>query len=234
MSLAPERIGIGIARHFTTAGVHPYDEVVWERRDARISNWTGRRGRLRAARRRVPGVMVTQRHQHRGSEVLPRPARLAPARAVAPPGDRPCGRHHRRVGPEGRLLRERRRGRRLPRRTEASPRHAEGGVQLTGLVQHRRTRCPAAGQRLLHPVRRRHDGLHPQLVPRGGSHLQGRLGLRCQPLAHPLQRGAAQRGRDRLGTGELHAGRGRVGRHHQVRRQDAARREDGHPQRRSS
>ena len=34
MSLAPERIGIGITRHFTTAGVHPYDEVVWERRDA--------------------------------------------------------------------------------------------------------------------------------------------------------------------------------------------------------
>src|SRR5207344_2460532 len=39
MSLAPERIGIGITRHFTTAGVHPYDEVVWERRDARITNW---------------------------------------------------------------------------------------------------------------------------------------------------------------------------------------------------
>ena len=39
MSLAPERIGIGIRRHFTTAGVHPYDEVVWERRDARITNY---------------------------------------------------------------------------------------------------------------------------------------------------------------------------------------------------
>jgi ribonucleoside-diphosphate reductase alpha chain len=39
MSLAPERIGIGITRHFTTAGVHPYDEVVWERRDVRITNW---------------------------------------------------------------------------------------------------------------------------------------------------------------------------------------------------
>jgi ribonucleoside-diphosphate reductase alpha chain len=39
MSLAPERTGIGITRHFTTAGVHPYDEVVWERRDARITNW---------------------------------------------------------------------------------------------------------------------------------------------------------------------------------------------------
>src|SRR6187397_891377 len=39
MSFAPERLGIGIRRHFTTAGVHPYDEVLWERRDARISNW---------------------------------------------------------------------------------------------------------------------------------------------------------------------------------------------------
>src|ERR1700712_819332 len=39
MSIAPERTGIGIRRHFTTVGVHPYDEVVWERRDARITNW---------------------------------------------------------------------------------------------------------------------------------------------------------------------------------------------------
>jgi ribonucleoside-diphosphate reductase alpha chain len=38
---APQRIatGSGIGRHFTTAGVHPYDEVVWERREARITNW---------------------------------------------------------------------------------------------------------------------------------------------------------------------------------------------------
>src|SRR6187397_3255317 len=39
MALAPEQAGIGIRRHFTTSGVHPYDEVSWERRDARISNW---------------------------------------------------------------------------------------------------------------------------------------------------------------------------------------------------
>jgi ribonucleoside-diphosphate reductase alpha chain len=39
MALAPERSGIGIRRYFTTPGVHPYDEVAWERRDARISNW---------------------------------------------------------------------------------------------------------------------------------------------------------------------------------------------------
>jgi ribonucleoside-diphosphate reductase alpha chain len=39
MSLAPERIGIGIQRHFTSAGADPYDDVVWERRDARITNY---------------------------------------------------------------------------------------------------------------------------------------------------------------------------------------------------
>jgi ribonucleoside-diphosphate reductase alpha chain len=39
MAIAPQRSGIGIRRHFTTAGVHPYDEVRWERRDARITNY---------------------------------------------------------------------------------------------------------------------------------------------------------------------------------------------------
>jgi ribonucleoside-diphosphate reductase alpha chain len=42
MSLAPDRIAdgtIGLGRLFTSAGVDPYDEIVWERRDARITNW---------------------------------------------------------------------------------------------------------------------------------------------------------------------------------------------------
>ena len=39
MSLAPERLSIGIRRLFTSVGVDPYDEVEWERRDARITNW---------------------------------------------------------------------------------------------------------------------------------------------------------------------------------------------------
>jgi len=39
MAMAPEQAGIGIRRHFTTEGVHPYDEIEWERRDARISNY---------------------------------------------------------------------------------------------------------------------------------------------------------------------------------------------------
>src|ERR1051325_4760262 len=39
MAIAPERMGIGIHRHFTQEGTHPYDEVQWERRDARITNF---------------------------------------------------------------------------------------------------------------------------------------------------------------------------------------------------
>ena len=39
MSIAPERLTIGIGRKFTTEGVHPYDQMVWEKRDARINNW---------------------------------------------------------------------------------------------------------------------------------------------------------------------------------------------------
>jgi ribonucleoside-diphosphate reductase alpha chain len=39
MAMAPEQTAIGIRRHFTTEGVHPYDMVEWERRDARITNY---------------------------------------------------------------------------------------------------------------------------------------------------------------------------------------------------
>jgi ribonucleotide reductase alpha subunit len=39
MAMAPEQIGIGIRRHYTRAGDHPYDTVEWERREARIPNY---------------------------------------------------------------------------------------------------------------------------------------------------------------------------------------------------
>jgi ribonucleoside-diphosphate reductase alpha chain len=39
MSLAPDRLSIGVRRLFTSPGVHPYDEIEWEHRDARITNW---------------------------------------------------------------------------------------------------------------------------------------------------------------------------------------------------
>ena len=39
MAIAPQRTAIGIRRHFTTEGVHPYEEVAWERRDSRITDY---------------------------------------------------------------------------------------------------------------------------------------------------------------------------------------------------
>ncbi len=39
MAIAPQRAALGIRRHFTRADVHPYDEVEWELRDARITNF---------------------------------------------------------------------------------------------------------------------------------------------------------------------------------------------------
>jgi len=39
MAIAPERTGIGIRRFFTRPGAHPYDDLTWERRDARLTNW---------------------------------------------------------------------------------------------------------------------------------------------------------------------------------------------------
>ncbi len=38
MAIAPEQMGIGIKRRYTTADVHPYETLEWERRDARIQN----------------------------------------------------------------------------------------------------------------------------------------------------------------------------------------------------
>ncbi|MGH9130553.1 MAG: vitamin B12-dependent ribonucleotide reductase [Acidimicrobiales bacterium] len=39
MAGVPEGSSIGLRRHFSTEGVHPYDQVAWERRDARIVNF---------------------------------------------------------------------------------------------------------------------------------------------------------------------------------------------------
>ncbi len=56
------------------------------------------RGRLRAARRRDPEVLVADGDQRRRLEVLPRHRRHAGARAQRPAADRPRGRHDHRLG----------------------------------------------------------------------------------------------------------------------------------------
>ena len=64
-------------------------------------------------------------------------------------------------------------------------------------------------------------------IRREGDHLPRWFRLRRQPVDSPLLEGAALEGRLRLGPCLLHARRRRVGRDDQVRRQDAARGEDG-------
>ena len=39
MSMAPEQVGIGIRRFYTSEANHPYESVEWEKRDARIQNF---------------------------------------------------------------------------------------------------------------------------------------------------------------------------------------------------
>ena len=39
MALASERIDIGICRHYTESGRHPYEMIEWERRESRISDY---------------------------------------------------------------------------------------------------------------------------------------------------------------------------------------------------
>ena len=80
--------------------------------------------------------------------------------------------------------------------------------------------------------RRGRDGVDPRLEHARGADLPRRLRLGHQPLEDPRLDGAAGQGRHRLRAGLLHA-RGRlVGRHDQVRRQDAPRGEDGRAGRR--
>ena len=193
MAIAPQRAGIGIRRHFTTAEVHPYDEVVWERRDARITNYRDGSVAFEQLGVEVPSTWsvnatnILAQKYFRGTPGTPE--REWSLRQVA---DRVVDTVTA-WGIEGRLLRRRRGGRGLPGRAQAPDRPPEGGLQLARVVQHRRGRRAPAGLGLLHPVRRRHDGLDPQLVHRGGHHLQGRLRRRRQPVPDPVVRTSSSR-----------------------------------------
>ena len=195
MSLAPERLAIGLRRHFTSPGAHPYDEVVWERRDARITNWKDGTVAFEQLDVEFPvgwslnATNIVAQKYFRGT--LGTPER----ESLAAPGHRPGRRHDHHVGRRGRLLRRRRRGRGVQRRAEATSSSPSGPRSTARCGSTSASGRAAAGQRVLHPLRRRHDGLDPQLVPGGGRHLQGRLRRGRQPVEDPLQRRAAQRRR---------------------------------------
>ena len=146
--------------------------------DARRAHRPRRQRRLRAEGRRVPQDVVAERDQHRRPEVLPRPAGLARPRALGQADDRPRRRHDRRLGPRPRLLRHGRGRRHLRGRAHLHPAAPDRGLQQPGLVQ-RRLRGEPAVLRLLHPLRRGHDGVDPRLEHQGGQDLPRRLGRRA-------------------------------------------------------
>ena len=137
--------GLTIERLYTTPGVHPYDEVTWDRRDVVQTNWkTG--SNFRAARCRVPRLVERQRLDDRHQQVLPRRGRHARARVEPAPADRP-GRAHLRQGRQGqRLLRHPRRRRGLRARADLDAAAPGVRVQLAGVVQRGHVE-PAAGER---------------------------------------------------------------------------------------
>ena len=232
MAIAPQRSEIGIRRHFTTEGVHPYDEVRWERRDARITNfrdgtvafeqlgvevpesWSVNATNI-LAQKYFRGTLGTEEREWSLRQVADRVADTLTAWGIKDGYF---------VDDEEALVFNHELKYLIIHQKAAfnSPVWFNIGVQGV----------PAAGLRVLHPRRRGHDGLDPQLVHRGGHHLQGRLGRRRQPVAHPLVARAAEGRRHGVGPGQLHARCRRLGRHDQVRRQDAPRRQDGHPRRR--
>lgn len=206
------------------------DEVPWQRRDARIVHHAPVRSSSSSSRR-VPGVLVAERHGHRHPEVFPWPARHRGARRLVARCGGADRRHDHRVGC-------RRRPPRRPggicRRADLSARTSEGVVQQSGVVQHRRSRHPAAGQCVFHPVGRRHHRLDPRVVPAGSGDLQRWFRGGREPLPHPIVRGTSRWGRHRVWPGQFHARRRCVGRDHQVGWEDPACREDGHSRRLAS
>ena len=224
--------GLVVERVYTTAGVHPYDEVTWERRDVVMTNW--RDGSINFEQRGVEfpefwsvnaaNIVTTKYFRGAvGTDVREWSLRQLIDRVV---NKLPRGR----------------RGHGYFAHRPTTPRSSTH--ELTWMLLHQvfsfnspvwfnvGTTVAAAGQRLLHPGRRRHDGLDPELVPRRGPDLQGRLRRGPEPLPHPLVQGAAVLRRHRLGPGQLHARRRRLGRHDQVRRRHPARGEDGRPRHR--
>ena len=154
------RHGLTIERIYTTPGVHPYDEVTWERRDVVQTNW--KTGEVVFEQRGVEfpdfwsvisSTIVTTKYFRGavGSDTREWSLRQLIDRVVLT---------YRRAGEEYGYF--------------ATPADAEifeheltyaaaPGVQLqlAGLVQ-RRYAGAAAGQRLLHPRRRRLDELDPR------------------------------------------------------------------------
>ena len=220
--------GLAIERRFTRPGVHPFDDIEWEVRDALIGDpakpafeqrgvefpksWSQNATNI-VSQKYFRGQMGSPQREHSVKQMVGRVAGTIAG-----------------WGREGGYFARRRR-RRVRGRAQPHPGQPACGLQLTGLVQ-RRVRGAAAVLSVLHPLGRGLHGVDPLLEHEGGHDLPRRVWLRDQPVEDPLLQGAAVQGWPRLRARVLHARRRRLGRHDQVRRQDPARGQDGRARRR--
>ena len=233
MALAPEQAGIGIRRHFTTDGVHPYDELDVGAARRPHHQLPRRLGRLRAARRRVPHLLVAERHQHRRPEVLPRHPRHRRS------GSRRCARSS--TGWPTRSPSGASRAATSSTSTRPTPTTPSSSTSSSPRRRPSTRRCGSTSACPACPSRARPASSSPSTTrwtrsstgtSRRARSSRAAPGSGINLSKHPLLGRAAQGRRHRLGPGQLHARRRRLRRHHQVRRQDPPRRQDGHPQRR--
>ena len=153
-----------LRRYFTAPGDDGFANVEWELRTAAI---TGENGKVFFEQQDVEvpkswtqtATNVVVQKYFRGIVGTPERERSV-RQLISRVADTITG-----WGKQGRLLRRRGVGARVPRRAQAPARPAEDGVQLAGLVQRRR-RGGAAVLGLLHQQRRRHDGVDPRRSPR--------------------------------------------------------------------
>ena len=225
-------VGIAFPRVFSRAGIDPFDDVEWETRSAIIGN---DRGEVvfeqrdveipKAWSQQATNIVVSKYFRGQlGSPGRERSVRQLIGRVVDTIG---------RWADEGDYF--------------ATPEDRQAfSDDLKYLLLHQkaafnspvwfqlRVRGAAAVLGLLHQQRRGHDGIDPHAGPDRGDAVQVRLGYRDEPVPDPFLPRAAGGGRDGLRPRLLHEGVRRVRRRHQVRGQDAARGQDGHPQRRPS
>ena len=125
--------GLSIRRYFTNPGVHPFDAVEWELRDARIGHgdkisfeqrdvefpktWSQNATNI-VAQKYFRGQMGSPAREHSVKQMIGRVANTITD-----------------LGSQGRLLLQQRGRRDLRGRAHPHPAAPDGGVQLAGLVQ---------------------------------------------------------------------------------------------------
>ena len=222
--------GITVERRHTTPGIHPFDEVEWEIRDAIIGDpenpaFEQRGVEFPASWSQNATNIVAQKYfrgrlgsDERESSVKQMIGRVAGTIAG--------------WGREGGYFASRRGRRRLRGGADPHPAPPEGSLQQPGLVQRRlrgaaRSARPASSSASRTRWSRSSTGTPRKgMIFRGGSGSGINLSNIRSSKEHLSKGGLAS------GPVSLHARRRRLGRHDQVRRQDPARGEDGRARRR--